>query len=327
MGYTTFKGSELYAFSPFYPALTYAVHFLTGTYVSASLIVPNVLSFIFPIIVLRLFGLRAALLAETFPAYVVFSMIGYSDIIALVFLALALLLFVLQRYALAGISIGLAGFVFYDLLVVAVVFAAWILYERWFEQREQREVDSHRGYARRLFALLIPVFAAGLAILTFYWISTGDPFRFFQLEHTYWGVVPTTPLGQIQWIFYGSGTGSFTDIIWNIDGVLISSAYWAIRNALFEAFFFFGIYLLVRMKDFYYRWLLVGYSSVLTVPLLFVEGTPVYSIPRLMLVAFPVFLGYSIRVVNKPWRVAFYVAFSLFSACWFLITFIYAFFA
>ncbi|MDG6926705.1 MAG: hypothetical protein JRN09_09165 [Nitrososphaerota archaeon] len=319
-GYNTFKGSELYAFSPLYPVLIYVAHFLTGSYWTAALLVTNALSFVFPVLVLRLFGLRPAILAETFPVYVVFSMIAYSDVLALLLLSLGLLLYVERRYLLAGLSLGLAGLVFYDLLVAGAVFLVYTVAVR-------QDRAGLRRLAVSLVSLVLPVFLAGAAMLLAYWNVTGNPLLFLELEHSYWGVASTTPVGQVQWLFSGKGVGSFTGMFWYVYGLKLSSAYWAVRNLAFEAFFFLGIYLLTRTRDYPYRWLLVGYSLLLSVPLLFVEGTPVYSIPRLLLAAFPVFFGYSETVITRNWRVLAYVAASLLAACWVLLTFTFAFFA
>jgi hypothetical protein len=319
-GYSTFKGSELYAFSPLYPILIYVTHFATGFYWSAALLVTNVLSFIFPIIVLRLFGLRAAILAETFPVYVVFTMIAYSDALALVLLALGLLLYVRKRYAFAGLSLAVAGLVFYDLLVAPAVLLVYMVANR-------GDGADIRRLAISLSSFVLPVVLAGVVMLLAYWNATGDPFLFFSLEHTYWGVTATTPLGQVQWLYDGRGVGSFTGMFWYVYGIRLSSTYWAVRNLLFEAFFFFGVYLLTRIRECPQRWLLVGYSLLLSVPLLFVHGTPVYSIPRLLLAAFPVFFGYSEKLITRNWRMVVYLAASLLAACWVLLTFTFAFFA
>lgn len=319
-GYTTFKGSELYAFSPFYPLLIDAAYRFTGSYVNASLLVTNVLSFAFPLVLLRLFGFRTALLAETFPVYVVFSMVAYSDVLALLFLALGLLFFVERRYLLTGVMVGLAGMVFYDLFAVVIPLAACLVYWAFWRGPSLRRLVTDVG------SLMLPAVACGLVILAFYWGSTGNPLEFFSLERDYWGVLPTNPVGQVVWLFQGTGAGSFVAMIWNVNGLLISSAYWAVRNVVFEAFTFFGIFLLARMKSYRYRWPMVAYSLSVSVPLLFVQGTPVYSIPRLLLAAFPAFLGYS-AVLTKPWHLASYVGFSLIAAAWVLLTFNFAFFA
>jgi hypothetical protein len=320
-GYATWKGSESYAFSPVYPALIYAAHYLTGSYWTAALVVTNALSFVFPIILLRLFGFRTALIVETFPVYIVYSMIGYSDALALVFLALALLCYVRGRYLLTGVSVALAGLVLYDLFLALAAFAGYMVVQKVRGKAETAE------FARAIISLVLPVVLAGAGVLAAYQMATGDPFTFFKLERAYWAVAATTPLGQIEWVFNGSGAGSFTGITWDVYGVALTSTYWVVRNAAFEAFFLFGIYLLARLKDCPERWLLVCYSLLFSVPLLFVQGTPVYSIPRLLLAAFPVFFGYSGKMFTRNWRVAVYVAASLLAACWVLMTFAYAFFA
>jgi hypothetical protein len=320
-GYSTFKGSESYAFSPAYPSLIYAVQFLTGSYWTAALVVTNALSFVFPIILLRLFGFRTALLAELFPVYIVYTMIGYSDALALIFLALALLCFVRGRYLLTGITVAIAGLVLYDLFLAVLAFVGYMLL------RKGSETVSNPQLARRILLIVLPVLLAGAGVLAAYQLATGDLFTFFKLERLYWAVAPSTPLGQIQWIYSGRGPGSFNGITWDVYGVMLTSTYWVLRNVVFEAFFLFGIYLLTRLKDCPQRWLLVCLSLVFSIPLLFVQGTPVYSIPRLLLAAFPVFFAYSSKVFTRNWLVATYAVASILAAVWVLMTFAYAFFA
>ena len=87
---------------------------------------------------------------------------------------------------------------------------------------------------------------------------------------------------------------------------MTSPTYWAVRNLLFEVFFFLGVFLLSRVKGYPWRWPLVGYSLVVSLPLLFIEGTPVYSIPRLLLAGFPIFIEYSENVFVRRWTLLLY---------------------
>lgn len=321
LGYSNFKGAESYAFSPVYPALIYLGSLATGSYWTSALLVTNVVSCAYPIVLLRLFGFRTALVAELFPVYVVYGMIGYSDVIALTLLSLSLLFFVRGRYLLTGIFVALAGLVFYDLLIAAIPFGAYLLLRR--GRASLAEVRA----LRPALSVLLPPLAAGLAILGAYLASTGDAFTFFKLERMYWAVAPTNPLGQIQWVFDGRGAGSFNGITWHVYGLALDAAYWVVRNAIFEGFFFLGVLLLVRMKALAHKWPLVGYSLVVSIPLLFVQGTPVYSIPRLLLAGFPIFLAYSERVFARRLALAAYVVGSFVVACWVLATFAFGFFA
>ncbi len=320
-GYPPIRYSELYAFSPIYPALIYLGHFATGSYWTAALAVTNILGFVFPIVVLKLFDLRTALLAELFPVYLVYSMVGYSDVLALTFLSLALLAYVRKRRLLAGVLLAMAGLVFYDLLLASIAVGGYAVF------RARKDGAGASTGARTAGALILPSAIAGLGVLVAYWVATGNPFTFLNLEQQLWSVGTTTPWGQVEWLYHGVGEGSFQFIPWTVLGVSLSSNYWTLRNLLFEVFFFVGAYLLSRLKDVPERWLLVSFSLLLSVPLLFVKGTPVYSIPRLLLPAFPIFLGYSRVLVNRNWKVALYALGCVLAACWVLLTFAVAFFA
>lgn len=310
-------GSTLYAFSPAYPALIFLAHLAVGPYWVSDLLAANVLSFVFPIVLLRLFDFRTALIAEVFPTYLVFTTVGYSDGLALVFLGLAFLFFFRGRYLYAGAALAAASLVFYDLLLAAPAFALYILL---FGRHE--EGKRWRSYA----ALLLPSVLAGLGLLIWYQVSTGNIFTFFNLERSSWGVVFTNPVGQAEWLFGHAEAGSFNILPWTVLGFTLTPGYWLVRNMAFEAFFFAGVLLVAGFSG-RERWLFVIYSLVISVPLLFLDGTVVYSIPRLLLPAFPVFLAYSKRVFSRNWLVMLYVVLAVAVSCWAMASFLLAFFA
>ena len=304
---------ELYAFSPVYPALIVVGRYLTGNPYESAFFVTNLFSFAFPIVVFKSFDFRTALVAELFPTYLVFTTVGYSDAIALFFLALSFLCFYKNRRLFAGLAISASGFVLFNLLSAVVPFVVYM-----FLFQKNRKWKNY-------LAISLPAVVAGLSILGAYQVTTGSPFTFFVLEQHFWSVQFASPLDQVEWLFKVYAQGSFNGSFWVIFGLRITSIYWLVRNLLFEAFLFIGIALLTRIKD-SRKWLLVLYSVTLSVPLLFVEGTPVYSIPRLMLAAFPFFTGYS-GVLTKNWRLWIYAIACIVASFWVIITFVYAFFA
>lgn len=80
----------LYAFSPVYPALIKGLTFLTGLYPLSSLIITNVFGYIFVILSFKFYGFKASTILSTFPVFVIYSTIPYSEPIALTFLILSL---------------------------------------------------------------------------------------------------------------------------------------------------------------------------------------------------------------------------------------------
>lgn len=311
--FSPYEFSKLYAFSPVFPALIFLGHYLTGSYDVSSLLITNGLSLVVPILVLKAFDFRTALLLEVFPAYLVFTMVGYADVIALFFLALAFICFFKGRYLLTGLCLSGAACVSFALFLAAPAFLLFLL------------IDRRNRAPRDLLALSLPVILTGLCILTAYQLETGSPFTFFSVERFYWGVSFSDPVSQIRWLFTSYSPGSFVGSYWLILGVRLASAYWLLRNLAFEAFLFVGIFLLTRTIG-PRRWLLILYCLSLSIPLLWVVGTPVYSLPRLMLPAFPFVAGYS-RLVTSRWRLGVYVAASVIASGWAMITFVYAFFS
>lgn len=311
--YSVFSPSKLYAFSPFYPALIFLGHYMTGSFLVSAFLVTNVLSFVFPLVLLRVMGFRTALLVELFPTYLVYTTVGYSDALALLFLGLAFLCFFKRRYLLTGLAISAAALVLYDLFLAILPFVIYMLL---FEK--ERRVRAYAG-------VLLPVLVAGISILAAYQITTGSPFTFFSLERSLWGVHLSNPIAQVQWLLTHNESGAIASGHYTILGLKLTSAYWLERNLLFEGFLFGGIYLLTRIAD-PRKWLYVIYSAILAIPLFFVVGTPVYSIPRLMLAAFPIFIGYSI-MLRKRRQLVVYGVLCVLASFWVILSFVYAFFA
>jgi hypothetical protein len=273
------------AFSPVYPALIRIANYALGNSWISALLVTNSLSFVFPILVCKSFDFKTALFAELFPTYLVFTTIAYSDVIALVFLAAAILL--LMKGRAIGSSLALSG------AILAFFNLAWTLPAflfHFFREKSRRD----------LLAFFIAPLVTGVLILLWFKVQTGDLLAYFTLEAP-WGVAFANPVAQAQYLLCPGGSGSFTCQSWEILGVALPPAYWLVRNLLFEAFYLVGaLFLLKRGAVF-----LFVYCLLVFIPLLFLLGIPAMSIPRLLLPAFPVFLAYSTKL--KRWGSVAYV--------------------
>jgi hypothetical protein len=270
VGYTH---TYYYAFSPFYPALVSSLIPFVGRAWISGLIVTNVLSFSFPLLVSRAFGFRTALLAELFPTYLVFTTVPYSESLTLLLLAAGILLVMRGRYLTSSAAVSCAVFSSFSAAWTLPSFAIAVLKER--------------RLARLLLFYALPA-ATGLLILAWFMIRTGGYFTFFSVERSVWGVMPSTPLGQAEWLL----NGWFTSQSWSVLSIPLTPTYWLVRNILFESFYLFGAFMLLR-ADVGERLFLFAYTISASLPLLFLVGTPAVSIPRLLLPAFPVFYSYS----------------------------------
>ncbi len=264
-----------------YPAAIKLVFFLLGNAWVSALLVTNAFSFVFPILLYRVFGYRTALYAELFPTYLVFTTVAYSDVIALVFLATALLLLTENKIVRSSIALSGAVFTFFNL--------AWTLPSFLFVLLKGRRWRNVIFYAA-------PLVTGGLILLWFK-IETGDYLAYFQLEGP-WGTGFGNPFAQAQYLLCLTGQGSFTCQPWAVLGIPLVPAYWLARNLLFEAFYLIGAFYLLKTKI-EHRAFLFAYCLSVIVPLLFLLGIPAMSIPRLLLPAFPVFAGYSAMVKGR----------------------------
>ena len=276
-GYTSYW---FHVFSPVFPGLIKGLSYIIPSPWVSAFIITNVLSFIFPVVLYKAFNFRAALLAELFPTYLVFTTIPYSDIVSLVLLALTILLLLKNRIIAASATVSLAIMNSFNL--------AWTLPSYLFILLEKKK------YRNLLFCVLPGI--AGLLILIWFRWKTGDFWTYLQLEREVWKVHFTDPVSQIIWLFK-VGDEWFAHVKYNIFGFKQVTVYWVIRNLVFEAFYIIGLVKLFRMRD-NFSFFLGVYCIAAILPLLFLSGTPVLSVPRLLLAAFPVFLGYA-AMLNK----------------------------
>ena len=337
-GYPQNHQAGLYAFSPFYPTIVSLLHYATGSYWVAAFVLTNVLSFLFPLLMLKFSNPKAALMISIFPTYALFGTVPYSDSLTLIFLLLSFIFLINKRNLLAGICLGLAIFNAYNLAYTIPAFIVYILVER-------RTHSSVNIKMRNLLVFLIPLIVVGAGILAFYQIETGNMFSYFVLESTYWGATIVTPVAQAAWILNTNGQGWFTNQGWTVLSVRIYPIYWLVRNVIFEAFYAIGAACILKsnsighsspngiatssgniVEDPDIRLLFFIFSALVLVPLLFIGGTPSVSIPRLLLPAFPIFFAYSTRIGKGNWFVV-YVVLSLAVTSWATYSFMEAFFA
>ncbi|MBB5254457.1 hypothetical protein D1869_05700 [Sulfurisphaera ohwakuensis] len=288
----------LFAFPPIYPFLIHLVHFIFGSYYISALIVTNIFGYLFPIIVYKVFGYKTALLLELFPVYIIYSTLPYSDVIYLT--AVGLVFYFLKKGKIlpASIAMGFAITNFYSIAFTLPSFAVKL---------------------KQLFLkfIIIPL-VSGFVILIWYYLSTGNPFYYFELERNIWGVKFVTPLAQVNWIM----NGWFTTQHWTILSFELKPIDWLIRNLSFEIFFIILTIMLLRLKDKDKLFYLI-YSLSVMIPLFFIIGTPAISIPRLLLAAFPSF--HSLKI-DRTWLLIYVITSATLTP---LFTFwqIYAFFS
>jgi hypothetical protein len=294
-----------YAFSPVYPALIHGMDFITGHSWVSAFIITNIISFIFPLVLHKTFGFRTALLAILFPTYLVFTTIPYSDVIVLLFLALSLFFMVREKFIAASAMISLAIF--------GAFRQAWLLPAYGIEILKTKRLIN--------VTFFILPYLIGVLILLWFELRTGNFLTYFSIEANTWGVNFATPIHQILWLL----DNQIVNRIWEVLGIQIMPPYWLVRNLLFEVFYLVGTFLMLRTNH-KHREFLFLYSLFAIIPLLCVIGTPAISIPRLLLPAFPAFLGYA-AIMNKKWHYWTYAALCLVASAWVSISQAYSFFA
>ncbi|ARM74756.1 hypothetical protein [Acidianus manzaensis] len=209
---------------------------------------------------------------EIFPVYVVFSTIPYSDVFYLTFLALTFYILKKEKndnnVILSSLSFSLSLLNFYSI--------AWTLPSFFVELRKKFYIF-----------IILPIFT-GFLILFGYYIATGSPFTYFNLEKYIWNVQFSNPISQDIWLYHSVELNHF-----HILGLSLTPSDYIIRNVAFEIFFLSLILLFIKsnIKEKYFY---LAYCLLAFVPLLFVSGIPAFSVPRLSLAAFPAF--YNLRL-------------------------------
>lgn len=268
-----------YAFSPLYPLLIKCLDFIVSHAWISSLVITNLASYLFPLVVYRAFGYRTALLAALFPTYLVFTTVPYSDIISLCLLALSILLVLQERFyeLSAAVSMAILGAYRLACILPAFVFAA---------------IKTRRFRNLVVFGLF-PVLV-GAAIFWWFKTGTGSFFTYFAVEQDTWSAGFASPAVQAKWLLHGWLTAQD----FQIAGISLAPVYWLVRNILFEVFYLVGTFYLLRTGHKHKVFLFI-YTMLSIIPLLCVTGVPAVSIPRLLLPAFPVFYSYSIMIKKE----------------------------
>jgi hypothetical protein len=296
------KTDDAFAFSPVLPSLIAGAELITGSYWVAGLIVVNVFSFLFPVVVFKLSDFKTALITELFPVYLVFSTITYADDITLFFLALSLF-FLLRRknYFFAGVSLAFAVLNTYAVVLTVPVFLAKIIFDE--KNNLRQAVQSKLASIARF---LLPVAVSGLCIALFYVVETGSLWTFFNVEkNAGWDVTLVTPVEQVIFLLHGW----FTGFHWTVMGVHLPPIYWVLRNVAFEAFYIAGVALLLKYRSqIRHSLFLAGLALSVMTPLFFLGGVAAASVPRLLLPAFPIFFGYSAGLFKGNRSTAIYCA-------------------
>ena len=294
-----------YVFSPIYPGLIETLDIIIPRAWVSALIITNIISFIFPLVVYKTFGYKTALIAILFPTYLVFTTIPYSDIVPLIFFALSVFFMLKEKIIESSIAAGLA--------VLSAFHAVWML--------PAYAVDTIKTKRFKNLVFYIAPAAAGILVLLWFKIKTDNFMAYFSLETEGWREHFGTPFSQAKWLI----NGWFTNESWKIFGMHLAPAYWLVRNLIFEIFYLAGAVLILKTQN-KHRIFLFVYSLCAIIPLLFVTGTPAISIPRLLLPAFPVFFGYT-ALMEKDWHYRVYGGVCLLITAWIAITQTYCFFA
>jgi Gpi18-like mannosyltransferase len=243
------------AFGPLFPLMIRGLSMLgLKTWLSAFLLA-NALSFVPPLLVLRRYGLKAAVLLSLNPAYVLFTTAPYSEALAL---SLALLAYELmeERPGAAGALLGLAVVAKYSMVLLAPAFVL-------------------SGQRKRFLA---PFITFCLLLAAFFYRLGGSPLVYLKIERA-WDSSLGGPIEQARWLL-GSW---FVRQGWHVGGFELSGAHWLLHHWAFVVLYTVGLLLLARKK----LWTDLAFSAPTVLLQYFVTGVPAVSAPRLLLPAVP----------------------------------------
>jgi hypothetical protein len=155
---------------------------------------------------------------STFPVFVLYSTIPYSDDIALTFLILSLNL----EGWLSALSLAGSIATFYNL---AYTLPSFLL-----------------KYRRKIWYFIPPLVVGGIILIAF-WIFTGSPLTFFSVENKFWYAYFTIPWCQAEWILncYDHFINTFFAPCFRLSPLI-----YLLRNHAFLAFYITGTMLFYK---------------------------------------------------------------------------------
>ncbi len=263
-GYTNIAS---YAFAPFYPYLIRLVSYLgLSTWLSA-LIISNVFSIIFLILLGRVYGWRIAWMILAFPTIALYTTVAYSESVALAFLAASIHEYRRGRMFLASTFIVIGAFARYALAWAGIILVLIVI-----ARRRIKEVVE----------VIAPVIIGTIAILAWFKHSAGTYTVYFEAEK-YWAAGMGTPIDQIKWLEEGP-------ILWQfgtLRGIPTPPLIYIVRNYLFLLLPLIGGIIGLYRKDSNITGFEMSYSLLNNIILFTITGVPSISIPRLLAPSFP----------------------------------------
>lgn len=284
-----YQAAPDFAFAPLYPWLARAA----GGTATAMLLVANVAGAAAVFAIARLMGFRAAVFFGVFPTWLVYSTVGYSESVFVLAAALALLAARQARVWTQGVAAGLlSGVAVLGRYAGVFGFAGvglWLL--------RTRPVAAGYAAATAVF---------GAAVLAWHRSATGDAFVYLEAQKG-WGAELAWPWEQVDFILHGWLTNQPAFLAAGHPSLVL----W--RNAIFWALAVWGVWRLWHRG----QWLLLAFSLPLVVLVVCTVGTPAFSLPRLVLAAFPAIAVHGASLVQRDAVVAYGVMATL-AATWIL---------
>ena len=171
-----------FVFSPIYPGLIKSLDFIVPHAWISALIITNVISFAFPLVLHKTFGYKAALMAILFPTYLVFTTIPYSDIIPLFLFACSLFFLLQDKIIESSVTVSIA--------VMSAFHAVWMVPAYIFALFKNKHLKN--------LVFFIAPFIVGVLVLLWFKLKTDDYLSYFSLESAGWREHFGTPFSQIN---------------------------------------------------------------------------------------------------------------------------------
>ncbi len=202
----------VFAFAPLYPYMISVVSNYVENYYMAGLIVSNVFYFMsliaFYFVARQYMNQTSSYLATTFfatfPPYLVYGTVAYTEPVALFFAITSWFFFKRENYHIASLLITLAIFTRYVFVMVVPVYGLIIL------SRSIRKYKSHEPARNlidfRILWLLIPTIST-ILLFKYFESLTGNFFVAFD-SHVFFADSMKTPIDQFDWFF----TGFYTEL-------------------------------------------------------------------------------------------------------------------
>ncbi len=179
---TGYSKELLYAFFPLYPLLIRLFHIIIPSYEASAIILSNIFSYLSVLVLYLIIDNKNKnkmyiIIAYIFSPNLVFNSIAYTESLYLLLTLLSYYLYINKKYLLCGIFLGLSMITRNTGIVLLGAIGLKMLYDLYKKNIKFKDI----------VLLSIPTAIIGFSYPIYLLITTGDFFKYINVQYTHWG--------------------------------------------------------------------------------------------------------------------------------------------